>query len=329
MAGHEVAGEERDVVAALAERRQARSGRRSAGSRGPRGSGPAVDLGVEVAVGRGDDAHVDVHAAARRRRRGSRPPASTRRSFAWKRGRRLADLVEEERAAVGDLEEALLVGDGAGEGAAAWPKSSLSSRLSVSAPQFCGDEEALAAVPPKWMARATSSLPVPVSPCDEHRGRGRRVARRARSRCDRGAASDDGSPPRTAVRRLFSAFAGARRRALLLASRRSCGERAFSRAQVEGLDRALRATAELGAVPGLGDVAVDRALVDAADERLDVGVAGEDDRSDVGTERARARRSARGPTSAGHALVGDARARRRLVARTCERARRRRRRSGR
>ena len=53
------------------------------------------------------------------------------------RRRRVADLVEEHRAAVRLLEDALAIGDRAGERAArTWPNSSDSSSVSVSAPQL-------------------------------------------------------------------------------------------------------------------------------------------------------------------------------------------------
>ena len=90
--------EQRDVLAALAQRR--------------RGDGddvepvvevlaeaPGRDLGGEIAVRRGDDAHV--RACTVLPPSGSNSPSwSTRRSFTCSCGRELADLVEEERAAV-------------------------------------------------------------------------------------------------------------------------------------------------------------------------------------------------------------------------------------
>jgi hypothetical protein len=45
-----------------------------------------------------------------------------------------------------------------------WPKSSDSSSVSVIAPQLIGTNGRLARAPWVWMARATSSLPVPLSP---------------------------------------------------------------------------------------------------------------------------------------------------------------------
>jgi hypothetical protein len=45
-----------------------------------------------------------------------------------------------------------------------WPNSSLSSSVPTSALQFTGTNARLARRPAKWSARATSSLPVPLSP---------------------------------------------------------------------------------------------------------------------------------------------------------------------
>ena len=72
----------------------------------------------EVAVRRGDDAHVDVQRRAGRRRARSVPSCSTRSSRTCAGERQLADLVEEQRAAVGALEPALALRDRAGEAAA-------------------------------------------------------------------------------------------------------------------------------------------------------------------------------------------------------------------
>ena len=49
-----------------------------------------------------------------------------------------------------------------------WPNSSLSSRLSGIAAQLTATKGAAPAASSWWMARATSSLPVPLSPEDEH-----------------------------------------------------------------------------------------------------------------------------------------------------------------
>ena len=94
-------GQRRDVLAPLAQRRHGDRIDVPGGSRGPRGSVPRVDLALEVAVGRGDDAHVDVARCVPRRRARTSPSCSTRSSLACSVERQLADLVEEQRAAVG------------------------------------------------------------------------------------------------------------------------------------------------------------------------------------------------------------------------------------
>ena len=77
----------------------------------------------------------------------------------------LADLVEEERAAVGLREQTRRHRCTAPVKAPrTWPKSSLSSSVSGSAAQSTATNGALAARAVAWMARATSSLPVPLSP---------------------------------------------------------------------------------------------------------------------------------------------------------------------
>jgi hypothetical protein len=45
-----------------------------------------------------------------------------------------------------------------------WPKSSLSISVSGVAPQFCATKTCVARAESTWIALATSSLPVPVSP---------------------------------------------------------------------------------------------------------------------------------------------------------------------
>jgi hypothetical protein len=76
----------------------------------------------------------------------------------------VSDFVEEERSAAGYLEASLALADGPVKEPFSWPKSSLSMRFSGRAAQFNAmkglDLRGLA----WWMARATSSLPVPDSP---------------------------------------------------------------------------------------------------------------------------------------------------------------------
>ena len=126
----------------------------------------AVDRLAEIAVGRGDDAHVDGDASCW-------PPTgahlallrATRSSFACMPSGDLADLVEEERAAVGLLEEAAPRPIGAGERAALVAEElaleqRLGERGAVHAPRTARGARGRV----RWIARATSSLPVPLSP---------------------------------------------------------------------------------------------------------------------------------------------------------------------
>ena len=83
----------------------------------------------------------------------------------------LADLVEEERAAVGGFEQPELAFAGVGEGAALVAEEFSSSRLAGIAAQFTLDEGHVRRGLQKWQARATSSLPVPVSPMMSTGGR--------------------------------------------------------------------------------------------------------------------------------------------------------------
>ena len=90
---------------------------------------------------------------------------SARRSFTCIVTRGLADLVEEERSALRLLEEALLLLDGARERAALVAEELgleevLGHRAAVDRDERAGRARAEA----WWIARATSSLPVPDSP---------------------------------------------------------------------------------------------------------------------------------------------------------------------
>ena len=77
-----------------------------------------VDLAAQIAVRRGDDAHVDRDARRRRRRRRTSPRLEHAQELGLQVERQLADLVEEQRAAVGLLERAGAPRDRAGERAA-------------------------------------------------------------------------------------------------------------------------------------------------------------------------------------------------------------------
>ena len=82
-----------------------------------------------------------------------------------RRERELADLVEEQRAAVGLLEPALAPASTAPVNApCSWPKSSESISSGGIAPQFTRRNGPSRNGECSWMARAMISLPVPVSP---------------------------------------------------------------------------------------------------------------------------------------------------------------------
>ena len=116
----------------------------------------------QVAVGRGDDPHIDRH----------RPPADRRhhpllqhaQNLGLHRRVHVADLVQQQRAAGGLAERAGTVGDRAGEGAADMAEQLLSRRAAGIAAQLTATNGPAARRPWRWIARATTSLPVPVSP---------------------------------------------------------------------------------------------------------------------------------------------------------------------
>jgi HSP20 family molecular chaperone IbpA len=76
----------------------------------------------------------------------------------------LADLVEEERAAAGELEASRARRRRPGEGTASWPKSSLSIRLGESAAQSTWTKGPALRPERAWTAAAARPFPLPVSP---------------------------------------------------------------------------------------------------------------------------------------------------------------------
>ena len=119
---------------------------------------------LEIAVGRGDDAHVDLDAAPRADALDDLILQHAQQ-LGLQRRRQLADLVEEHRAAVGQLEPAALLRDRAGERAALVAEQlALEQRFrkggavdrrrtGPARARCCGGSRC-----------ATSSLPVPLSP---------------------------------------------------------------------------------------------------------------------------------------------------------------------
>ena len=90
---------------------------------------------------------------------------STRSSFACSGRRHLADLVQENRAAVGDLEEARLAGGRrAGERVFLVAEELRLEERLVQRRAVDLHEALVAPADERWIARAISSLPVPLSP---------------------------------------------------------------------------------------------------------------------------------------------------------------------
>ena len=109
-------------------------------------------------------AHVDL-LAARRAERADLALLQHAQELGLQRRRQLADLVEEERAAVGLDEHARRVGARVGEGAALVAEQlALEQRVGDGGAVERRRTAARAAGELKWIARATSSLPVPDSP---------------------------------------------------------------------------------------------------------------------------------------------------------------------
>ena len=89
----------------------------------------------------------------------------TRSSLAWVSSGDVADLVEEQRALVRQLEQALLGVDRAGEGALHVAEEvATPAGRGAGCPEFTTMKGLSARGLLAWMALATSSLPVPLSP---------------------------------------------------------------------------------------------------------------------------------------------------------------------
>ena len=124
----------------------------------------ALDLGLQVAVGRGDDAHVDAISLLPPTRRIS-PRLEHAQQLGLQLERQLADLVEEQRAAAAPARTRPARRSSAPVNAPfSWPNSSLSISDATSAPQSTTTNGACLRRLCAWTARASTSLPVPVSP---------------------------------------------------------------------------------------------------------------------------------------------------------------------
>lgn len=117
----------------------------------------------QVAVRGADEA--DVHRYGRVAAHAEDTPAlDGRQQLRLQVGRQVADLVEEKRAVVGDLEFPGAVGPGVGEGSLTWPNSSLSKSVSGTAPISTETISSPLRAERLCISRASISLPVPFSP---------------------------------------------------------------------------------------------------------------------------------------------------------------------
>ncbi len=160
----EVLGQRQDVAAPAAQRRAGAGGRRRGGSTDPRGSCPRAPAAsrsrLVAATTRTStfDGAAGAHAL-------DLPALQGAQQLGLQVQRQLADLVEEEGAAVGLLEGALARVGGAGEGALLVAEELALDELLGDGGAVDGDEgRARRAAEHAWRARATSSLPVPDSP---------------------------------------------------------------------------------------------------------------------------------------------------------------------
>ena len=125
---------------------------------------PAATRSLEVAVGGGDHAHVDA------RLRLIRPDGLDLAVLEKPQQERLhaqahlADFVEEQRAAMRELELAALVAVGAGEAALDVSEELRLEQRLGQAGAVHGHERRLLAAEWLWICRATRSLPTPLSP---------------------------------------------------------------------------------------------------------------------------------------------------------------------
>ena len=116
--------EKRNVLMALPKRAQPQAGKRSADSRGPRETGRRQPL-PQIAIGRGDDPHIDAlrlivaHALILLL-------LESTQEFALKIQGNFANLIQEQRAAIGRFKASDAILERAGEAPFTWPKNSLS-----------------------------------------------------------------------------------------------------------------------------------------------------------------------------------------------------------
>ena len=120
------------------------------------------DLGFDVAAGRGDDAHVDLHlVGAADALEGLLDQHA--QDLVLGLARHVGDLVDEQRAAMRLLERADLAPSCPSTGAST-PNSSISMRSGIIAAALMTTNGPLTRAEWPWMVRAASSLPAPAGP---------------------------------------------------------------------------------------------------------------------------------------------------------------------
>jgi hypothetical protein len=117
----------------------------------------------EIAMGGNDDAEI-----CRLRLIGADlfidPFFQETQEFGLERQGHIADLVEKQGAGAGAGAFSFPLPVGAGEGPLTWPNNSLSSKLSGIAAQLTGTKVVRSWPEARWMARASTSFPTPLSP---------------------------------------------------------------------------------------------------------------------------------------------------------------------
>jgi hypothetical protein len=122
---------------------------------------PCFDLERQVAVGRGDDPHVDLTGRSRRPR--TLALLQRAQQLGLQRERHLADLVEQQRAAVGRAKKPSLARRAGERALLVAEQLALEQRLGDRR-AVDRDERLVACRLRSWMKRLSTSLPVPVGP---------------------------------------------------------------------------------------------------------------------------------------------------------------------
>src|SRR5579885_103613 len=125
--------------------------------------GAGANGGFQIAVGGSDRPHIDPHAISRAHR-----PDFALLKRAQQLGlhihREIANFVEENSSAVTGFQQAGVSVLRPVKAPFTWPNSSDSMRVGTKVEQSTGTNGLLFLTPRKWIDRATSSLPVPLSP---------------------------------------------------------------------------------------------------------------------------------------------------------------------